>query len=47
MHDKYIRFKLIKNNDTFEAIIDERLSFIENFKLLKNIYNLCIEDINV
>ena len=36
--DKIIlRFNVIKSGQVFEVIFDKRLSFIENFKLLKEI----------
>lgn len=47
MHDLLVRFKLIKNNYVFEVILDCRLSFIDNFKLLQNIIKLDLKDAKV
>lgn len=40
MNSIILRFKLIRNNEVFEVIFDKRLSFIANFKLLKDIYDV-------
>ena len=37
MHQKLMRFKIIKDDRVFEAYLDERLSFLENFKMLVHI----------
>ena len=37
MHEKLIRFKIIKDDRVVETYLDERLSFDENIKLLANI----------
>lgn len=37
MYQKMMRFKVIKDNRIFETILDERLSFTDNFKMLVNI----------
>lgn len=37
MYEKLIRFKVIKDNRVFDAYLDERLSFLENFKMLVHI----------
>ena len=34
MHQKLMRFKVIKDNRIFEALLDERLSFNENFECI-------------
>ena len=42
--DKIIlRFNVIKSGQVFEVIFDKRLSFIENFKLLKEINSFELE----
>lgn len=40
MNKIILRFCLIKNKKVFEAIFDTRLDFNENFKLLKDIYDI-------
>lgn len=45
MYDVLIRFKLIKNDYIFEAILDSRLSFKDNFKLLENIVDIDIKNV--
>ena len=40
MYELLIRFRLIKNNDIYEVIFDSRLSFEENFVLLKKIIGI-------
>ena len=47
MHEKIIRFKIVKRNYIFEAILDDRLSFSENFKLLENIMDIDIKNSRV
>lgn len=47
MYDKLIRFKLVKNNDVFEMILDSRLSFKDNFKLLQNLVKVNLKNIKV
>lgn len=47
MHDVLIRFKLIKNDYVFEAVLDSRLSFKDNFKLLQNIIDKNLKNIRV
>jgi len=37
MYEKLMRFKVIKDDRVFDAYLDERLSFVDNFKLLENI----------
>lgn len=32
-----MRFKIIKDDRVFEALLDERLSFVDNFNMLVNI----------
>ena len=38
MNKIILRFIVVKQNKTFEVVFDQRLSFIENFTLLKDIY---------
>lgn len=38
MNRVILRFYVVKDKDVFEIIFDTRLSFEENFKLLKDIY---------
>lgn len=40
MYELLIRFRLIKNNDIYEVVFDSRLSFEENFVLLKKIIGI-------
>ncbi len=40
MYELLIRFRLIKSSDIYEVIFDSRLSFEENFVLLKKIINI-------
>ena len=40
MNKIILRFCLIKNKKVFEVIFDTRLDFNENFKLLKEIYDI-------
>lgn len=44
MYDKLMRFKIIKDDRVFDAYLDERLSFIDNFKMLMNISDYDIDD---
>ena len=39
MNQVLIRFKKIKENEVMEVCFDERLSFMDNLKLLKEINN--------
>lgn len=47
MYEKIIRFKIVKNNYVFEAVLDDRLSFSENFKMLENIMDIDIKNSRV
>lgn len=47
MYDVLIRFKFIKNDYIFEAVLDSRLSFKDNFKLLQNIIDINIKNVKV
>lgn len=47
MYDVLIRFKFIKNDYIFEAVLDSRLSFKDNFKLLQNIIDIDIKNVKV
>lgn len=47
MHEIYLRFKVAGSDETFEAVLDDRLSFSENFKLLENIKEINIDEICV
>lgn len=39
MNKIILRFYILKNDDFFEVLFDKRLSFNENFNLLKEIYD--------
>lgn len=43
MNKIILRFIIVKKNKTFEVIFDQRLTFIENFMLLKSLYDLDID----
>lgn len=43
MHEKLMRFKVIKDDRVFDAFLDDRLSFLENFKMLVNISDYDID----
>lgn len=47
MHQKLMRFKIIKDDRVFEAELDERLSFIDNFKMLVNITDFDLDGFRV
>lgn len=47
MNKIILRFIIVKENKTFEVIFDQRLSFIENFKLLKGVCNLDIDRVYI
>ncbi len=38
-----LRFIIVKDNKTFEVIFDSRLTFIQNFKMLKDVLDVDIE----
>lgn len=42
MNKIILRFIVVKQNKTFEVVFDQRLTFIENFVLLKDIYYINI-----
>lgn len=44
MHKIILRFYLVKDKSVFETIFDTRLSFFDNFKLLKEIYSINFND---
>lgn len=39
MYEILIRFHIVIDNSVLETKLDSRLSFLENFKLLENIYD--------
>lgn len=43
MHEKLMRFKVIKDDRVFDAFLDDRLSFLENFKMLVSISDYDID----
>lgn len=43
MHEKLMRFKVIKDDRVFDAFLDERLSFLDNFKMLVHISDYDID----
>lgn len=43
MYEKLMRFKIIKDDRVFDAYLDERLSFIDNFKLLMHISDFDVD----
>lgn len=45
MHEILIRFRFIATDENIECAFDERLSFRENFDLLKEISNVDCDDI--
>lgn len=47
MNKIVFRFYEIKNNDFFEVSFDSRLSFIDNFRLLNDIYFIPINTIHI
>lgn len=47
MNKIVFRFYEIKNNDFFEVSFDSRLSFIDNFRLLNEIYSIPINTIHI
>lgn len=47
MYEKLVRFKIIKNDDILEALLDERLSFIDNLRLLNNLVNINTNNIRI
>ena len=40
MNKIILRFFIVKNKKVFEVVFDTRLNFNENFRLLKNIYDI-------
>lgn len=47
MYEKLMRFKIIKDERVFDAYLDERLSFVDNFKMLMHISDFDIDDCRV
>lgn len=47
MYHKLMRFKIIKDDRVFDAYLDERLSFSDNFKLLVNISDFDLDGFKV
>lgn len=47
MHEKLIRFKIIKDDRVIETYLDERLSFNENLKYLARISDFDIDGFKV
>lgn len=47
MYRKLMRFKIIKDDRVFDAYLDERLSFSDNFKLLVNISDFDLDGFKV
>ena len=46
MNKIILRFNIIKTNEVFEVIFDQRLTFTENFFLLSHIYPIRFIDDN-
>ena len=46
MNKVILRFCIVKNGEVFEAVFDGRLSFLENFALLKTISSYGIDKHN-
>lgn len=44
MYEKLMRFKIIKDDRVFDAYLDERLSFVDNFRMLMHISDYEIND---
>lgn len=47
MHQKLMRFKVIKDNRIFEALLDERLTFNENFKCIVKLTDFDLDGFKV
>lgn len=47
MYEKLMRFKIIKDDRVFDAFLDERLSFIDNFKMLVHISDYDLDGFKV
>ena len=47
MNQKLMRFKIIKDDRVFDAFLDERLSFLENFNMLVNISDFDLDGFRV
>ena len=47
MNKVYLSFKIIKNDEYFEACLDSRLSFKENLYQISKVKKLQIEDLMV
>ena len=47
MYEVLLRFKVIKTGLIFEAILDSRLSFKENFKILEDMLNIKLTNMYV
>lgn len=47
MNLKLMRFKIIKDDRVLEAMLDERLSFLDNFKMLVHIYDYDLDGFKV
>ena len=43
MYEKLLRFKVIKDDRVFDAFLDERLSFLDNFRMLVHISDYDID----
>lgn len=41
------RFYIVKDDSFFEVYFDSRLSFLDNFKLLKDIYQIDISNMHI
>lgn len=47
MNEKLIRFKVIKDDRVFDAFLDDRLSFLDNFKMLVHISDYDLDGLMV
>lgn len=47
MYRKLMRFRIIKDDRVFDAYLDERLSFSDNFKLLVHISDFDLDGFKV
>ena len=47
MHEVLLRFRVLKNDKIFEVLLDDRLSFRENLRLLSELTDEKLEDYRI
>lgn len=47
MYEVMIRFKIVRNNEYLEVCLDSRLSFKDNLKILSELIDMDLKDMNI